>query len=190
VPSKFSNDTRQDNLGGGQTGVGIDDTAGAQPKLHQDEEELRRIVDLILQHIVVLDVGGNVIFANRQSLEYTGLSLDEVSAGDFRERVFHPEDVERLREERQKALSGTAPFENEQRARGKDGKYRWFLIRYNPLLDESGKVIRWYATGTDIEYRKQAETKLRQEERELRQLIDFLPPVSYTHLTLPTICSV
>lgn len=58
---------------------------------------------------------------------------------------------------------------------GKDGQYRWFLIRYNPLLDDRGNVIRWYATGTDIEYRKQAENKLREEERELRQLIDFLP---------------
>src|SRR4029077_4492103 len=72
-------------------------------------------------------------------------------------------------------LSGTVPFENEQRALGKDGKYRWFLIRYSPLLDENGKVIRWYATGTDIEDRKQAENKLRQDEREFRQLIDFLP---------------
>jgi len=27
------------------------------------------------------------------ALEYTGLSLDEVSADDFRDRVFHPEDV-------------------------------------------------------------------------------------------------
>ena len=41
------------------------------------------------------------------------------------------------------------PFENEQRALGKDGKYRWFLIRYNPLLDEDGKIVRWYASATD-----------------------------------------
>ena len=67
------------------------------------------------------------------------------------------------------------PFEIEQRALRKDGQYQWFLIRYNPLLDERGNVIRWYATGTDIEYRKQAENKLRQDERELQQLIDFLP---------------
>ena len=140
-----------------------------------DEQELRRIIALIPQTIVVLNPNGKAIFANRVALEYTGLSLDEVRADNFRDRVFHPEDVQRLREERQKGLSGSVPFENEQRARGKDGKYRWFLIRYNPLIDERGNVVRWYATGTDIEYRKDAETKLRQEERELRQLIDFLP---------------
>jgi formate hydrogenlyase transcriptional activator len=105
------------------------------------------------------------------ALEYTGLSLDDVRADDSRARVFHPDDVQRLREERHEALSGTAPFENEQRALGKDGKYRWFLIRYNPLLDESGKVIRWYATGTDIDDRKLAEDRMRNETVALREEI-------------------
>ncbi len=157
------------------TGAGAGNVKLTEPKLLPDEEELRRIIDLIPQTIVVLSPDGKAIYANRVALEYTGLSLDEVRADNFRDRVFHPEDLQRLREERQKGLSGSVPFENEQRARGKDGKYRWFLIRYNPLIDERGNVVRWYATGTDIEYRKQAETKLRQEERELRQLIDFLP---------------
>jgi formate hydrogenlyase transcriptional activator len=157
------------------TAAGAGNVKLTEPKLLPDEEELRRIIDLIPQTIVVLNPGGKAIYANRVALEYTGLSLDEMRADDFRDRVFHPEDVQRLHEERQKGLSGSVPFENEQRARGKDGKYRWFLIRYNPLIDERGNVVRWYATGTDIEYRKLAETKLRQEERELRQLIDFLP---------------
>jgi len=157
------------------TASGADDGQVTEPKLLPDEQELRRIIDLIPQTIVVLSCDGKAIFANRVALEYTGLSLDEVRADNFRDRVFHPEDVQRFREERQKGLSSSVSFENEQRALGRDGKYRWFLIRYNPLIDERGNVVRWYATGTDIEYRKQAETKLRQEERELRQLIDFLP---------------
>ena len=157
------------------TATGAGDAKLTEPMLFQDEQELRRIVDLIPQTIVVLNRDGKAIYANRGALEYFGLALDEVRADDFRDRVFHPEDVQRLREERKRGLSGSAPFENEQRALGKDGKYRWFLIRYNPLLDDRGNVIRWYATGTDIEYQKQAENKLRQEERELRQLIDFLP---------------
>src|ERR1700690_2003600 len=154
------------------TRTNISDIKHREPRLHQDEDELRRIVDLIPQYILVLDAGGIAIFANRQTLEYTGLSLQEVRAGEFRERVFHPEDVERLREERKKHLAGGVPFQNEQRVLGRDGRYRWFLIRYNPLLNESGKAVRWYATATDIEDLKQAENKLRQDELELRQLID------------------
>jgi PAS domain S-box-containing protein len=129
----------------------------AQPKLHQDEEELRRIVDLIPQQIVLLDLSGRAIFVNQRALEYTGFSLDEVRDESFRERVFHPEDIERLREERQKALAGTMPFENEQRGRGCDGKYRWFLIRYMPLLenhilvlDTQGKLLQANKTMLDF----------------------------------------
>jgi transcriptional regulator with GAF, ATPase, and Fis domain len=80
--------------------------------------------------------------------------------------------VERQREERQEALARGVPFENEQRALGKDGKYRWFLVRYNPLRDDQGHIIRWYATGTDIEDRKRAEERIRDENVALREQID------------------
>jgi formate hydrogenlyase transcriptional activator len=153
------------------TDTDIDDLKQAQVKLHQDEEELRRITDAIPQTIIVLNPDGRVLYANRVALEYTGMSLDEVRADKFRARVLHPEDVQRLREERHKALSGTVPFENEQRALGKDGKYRWFLLQYNPLLDEGGKVIRWYATGTDIDDRRRTEDRTRNENVALREEI-------------------
>jgi formate hydrogenlyase transcriptional activator len=153
-----------------------------EAQFRQEREELRRIVDLIPQQIVVLNPEGKALYANRGSMEYKGLSLEEVRADDFRDRVFHPEDIQRLREQRQNALAGTIPFENEQRGLGKDGKYRWFLIRYNPFLDENGKVIRWYATATDIEDRKQTQEALRnaldqvqKSEAKLRQVIDTIP---------------
>jgi formate hydrogenlyase transcriptional activator len=154
------------------TDTDIDDLKRAEAKLRKDEEELRRMTDAIPQSIIVLNPDGKAIYANRVALEYSGLSLDDLQTDDFRARVFHPDDVQRLREERYKALSDTVPFENEQRALGKDGKYRWLLIRYNPLLDESGKVIRWYATGTDIDDRKRAEDRLRNETVALREQID------------------
>jgi formate hydrogenlyase transcriptional activator len=155
----------------------------------QEREELRRIVDLISQTIIVLNPNGKAIYANRVAPEYTGLSLDEVQSDDFRDRVFHHEDVQRLREQRQRSLSGTVSFENEQRALGKDGKYRWFLIRYSPLLDEDGKLVRWYATGTDIEDRKRAQEELKnaldqvqKSEAKLRRVIDTIPTMAWCNL--------
>ena len=141
----------------------------------KSETELRRMTDAVAQSIVVLNPDGKAISANRVALEYTGLSLEEVQAIGFRERVFHPDDIARLHETRLRALSGTMPFENEQRVRRADGQYRWFLIQYKPVVDDDGHVACWYATGTDIEDRKRAENKLRQDERELRQLMDALP---------------
>src|SRR6202035_5310607 len=56
--------------------------------------------------------------------------------------------------------------------RGKDGRYRWFLFRYNPLLDQRGRLARWFATATDIEDRKQTEQRVRNENFALREQID------------------
>src|SRR5262244_3126708 len=144
----------------------------AAERLRQDEQELRRIIDAIPQTIVVLGPDGRTLYANQATLDYTGLTLDEVMAADFRTRVFHPDDVARLHDERQQALARGTPFANEQRARRHDGQYRWFLIQYNPLRDDQGQILRWYATGTDIEDRKQAEERVRTETLALREEID------------------
>jgi len=150
----------------------IEDRKRAEEKLRQDERELRRITDAIPQTIVVQSPDGVPLYANQAVLDYTGLTIEDVTTSDFRARIFHPEDIERLREERQGALSRGVPFEIEQRALRHDGQYRWFLIRYNPFHDEQGRLVRWYATGTDIEDRKRAEERTRNENVALREEID------------------
>ena len=150
----------------------IEDLKRAEAKLRQDEQELRRILDAIPQTIVVLSPDGAAVGANQTTLEYTGLTLDEVRAPDFRARVFHPEDVARLQDERRRALARGLPFENEQRTRRRDGQYRWFLIRYSPLRDDQGNVLHWYATGTDIDDRKRGELRVESENLALREDID------------------
>jgi formate hydrogenlyase transcriptional activator len=154
------------------TNTDIETLKRAEEKLREEERELRQIVDSIAQLVVFLSPDGGALRANRFTLEYTGLSPEDVTAEDFRSRVFHPDDVERLREERLKALLRGVPFENEQRARRKDGQYRWFSIRYTPLLDQHGLPIRWYAAGIDIEDRKQNEERTRNENLALREQID------------------
>ncbi len=145
----------------------------AEEKIRQDGHELRRIVDAIPNIVVVLNPDGQRIYVNRVALEYTGLSIEEMLTENFRARIFHPEDMERLTEEvRQNAFIKGLPFEIERRIRGKDGKYRWYLMRHNPVLDEQGRIVRWYATGTDIEDRKVAEQRLQNENVALREDVD------------------
>src|SRR6266436_4066655 len=141
-------------------------------QIKAEQTELRRMTDAVASYIYVLRPDGTALYANQTVLDYTGLTLEDVQREDQRARVFHPEDVERLREERHEALARGKPFELEQRALGKDGNYRWFLVRYNPLRDDQGNIIRWYATGTDIEDRKQAEERMRDENVALREQID------------------
>ena len=144
----------------------------ALAEVRKSEAELRTIVDMIPQLIAVLAPDGQALYVNQSTLEYTGLSADQARGLEFRQRVFHPEDVERLGAERGHALERGEPFENEQRAKRQDGVYRWFLIRYRPLRDEHGRVVRWYATATDIDDRKRSEDRVRNENLALREEID------------------
>ncbi|HEX6715528.1 MAG TPA: PAS domain-containing protein [Pyrinomonadaceae bacterium] len=133
------------------------DRQKAAEALQLDTHSLSLITDLIPSFIHVLRTDGSVLYVNQAVLDYHGITLKDVQKGDYRARFFHPEDVERLRDERRDALLRPVPFENEQRVLRKDGEYRWFLIRYNPLLDQRGKVKRWYVAAFDIEDRKRAE---------------------------------
>jgi formate hydrogenlyase transcriptional activator len=170
-------------------GTDIDDRKRSEEHLQQSERELRRITDAIPQLIVTLDPSGAPLYVNQALIDYNGLTREEAVKSDLRERTFHPEDLERVRDERQAAFSRGLPFELEQRIRGKDGQYRWFLIQYNPFRDEHGRLLRWYSTGTDIDDRKRSEDRtrnenvaLREEDDRLRKIIDTIPTAAWCHL--------
>jgi formate hydrogenlyase transcriptional activator len=153
------------------TAIDIDDRKCAEQILRQSEQDVRTITDAIRQVIVVLAPDGTTLYANQAACETTGRTLDEILGERFLARVFDPDDVDRLRA-RQEGLSRGVPFELEIRARQKSGEYRWQLIQYNPLKDGLGKVIRWYATSTDIDDQKKTEERLRNENLVLREEID------------------
>ncbi len=135
--------------------------------LRKSEHELRQIVDLTPQMAGVMGPKGERIYANRGALAYFGVTAEEwLRAPSF----VHPEDRERHKalEER---LSSAAAQELELRLRGRDGSYRWFLTRYQPVFDERGQVLRWYVACADIDERKRAEERLQQENVALREEI-------------------
>jgi PAS domain S-box-containing protein len=150
--------------------IDIDDRKRAEEALRSAERNLSLTINTIPTFIQVSRPDGTVLSVNQAVLDYYGVTLLDMQKEDFRTRVYHPDDVERLREERNEALKRPLQFEYEQRALGKDGKYRWFLVRYNPLLDDEGKIERWYATAFDIEDRKRAEAQLAGEKRLLEMV--------------------
>src|SRR6266404_26294 len=136
----------------------------ADEALRSSERNLSLTINTIPTLISVSRPDGTVLSVNQAALDYHGITLQDVQKEDFRTRFFHPDEVERLREERKEALKRPLQFEYEQRALGKDGKYRWFLVRYNPLLDDQGTIDRWYATAFDIEDQKRAQEDVRRSE--------------------------
>src|SRR6202048_354196 len=139
--------------------------------LRQNELEWRHITDAIAVNGVVQSTTGTCLFANRTALEYWGLNLEDVMVANYRAPV-HPDDAAQMYARRQDGLARGIPFETELRSRRHDGEYRWFLWRYVPVRDEQDQIVRWYVTGTDIDDRKRAEDRMRNETFALREDID------------------
>ena len=168
--------------------------ASSEEALKRSERNLSLTINTIPTFIQVSRSDGTVLSVNQAVLDYYGVTLEDMQKEDFRARVYHPDDVQSLHDWRKEALKRPLQFEYEQRALGKDGKYRWFLVRYNPLLDDQGRIERWYATAFDIEDRKRAEcereqseealrnalAEIQKSESKLRQVIDAIPAMAWS----------
>jgi PAS domain S-box-containing protein len=149
------------------TMVDTTECKAAEETIRGQEAELRQMLELTPLYVGVLGHDGSPLYANRASLDYLGMSLDEWRQRKGIGDEVHPDDVERLN---RASLSGSA-YELELRVRNRDGRFRWFLSRFNPLYDEKGRITRWYIASTDIDDRKKAEEKLQQENVALREEI-------------------
>ena len=158
---------------GGFLGTGIDVTEQEEltNALRKSEEELRQVLDLAPQLIGVLGPTRERLYANRMALTYYGISLDEWRQRSFGPEV-HPDDFDMVKAHVDHSLISPTAFELEMRLRNGHGTYRWFLVRYNPLRDNQGQLVRWYIACTDIEDRKRAEERLQRENAALREEID------------------
>jgi len=158
---------------GGFLGTAMDVTEQEEltKALRKSEEELRQVLDLAPQLIGVLGPRRERIYANRMALTYYGISLDEWRQRSFGPEV-HPDDFDMVKAHVDRSVSSPAAFELEMRLRNGHGTHRWFLVRYNPLHDDQGQLVRWYLACTDIEDRKRAEERLQQENVALREEID------------------
>ena len=142
--------------------------------MRASERKYRHLVDTTPAFIHTALPDGSLDFLSRGWLEYGG--LPQTGLLDWRwTAAIHPEDVEGFVDKWRAALASGEPFEAESRVKRADGEYRWFLQRNVPLRDETGKIVKWYGTGIDIEERKTAEGKIREQEAELRQIVDLAP---------------
>jgi len=135
-------------------------------QLESQEKRLREAVETIPAMTFTTFSDGSNTFVNKRWTEYTGLSVEKTSGAGW-QRAIHAEDLVRHSEKWRISVATGQPFEDEARfRRAADGGYRWFLVRCVPLRDQTGKILRWYGTLTDIEDRKRAE----QEREKLREL--------------------
>ena len=159
-----------------QVGVAITN-ARAFEKIHQSEEELRRrerqlqqVVDMVPQHMVLLETDFSRFYGNQTARLYFG-GVEFTSLTDFVKKTTHSEDLEGFLSWLLGSMKCEQPGEIEVRIRRHDGLYRWFLHQLTPLRD-GGVVTRWCLTRTDIEDRKQDQERAERENLALREEID------------------
>ena len=150
----------------------ITDRLRAEEVVRQSEKQLREVIETIPAIAWTNSPDGSIEFVNKRWQEYTGMSSED-SLGSGWEVALHPKDVNGYVEKRRASLTTGDPFEEEVRIRcAGSGEYRWFISRAVPLLDERGKIVRWYGTAIDIHDRKLAEERLHVENVVLREEID------------------
>jgi formate hydrogenlyase transcriptional activator len=154
------------------TRTDIDALKRSEERMRQDERQTRMLVDLVPHHLLMLDLSGRVLYANLTTLRYTGLTREQiVAAADVWPQIVHSADLQSVR----MTLGGLAEGIGSElaiRLRRHDGEYRWILMRYTPLHDDTGRVVRWFGTGTDVDELKAGEERVEAENRVLRAEVD------------------
>jgi PAS domain S-box-containing protein len=153
----------------------MDRQFAAQALQVQSSEQLvqqsRALIDAIPQQIWSGPPDGTLDYCNAVWRSYVGLDLEELQ-GDGWQKMLHPDDRDRVLKAWHESVVNGTPYEQEERHRGVDGQYRWFLARGVPLRDAGGRIFRWYGTNTDIEDLKRAEEARRQSEEQYRIVVE------------------
>jgi len=143
------------------TSTDIEDRKNAEEALRTSQRKLGFIINTMPTFAWSARPDGSVDFLNERWVEYTGISAEQ--ALDWKWTVsVHPDDLNNLRDYWRSIMATGEPGEIEARLRRFDGVYRWFLIRARAMRDESGKIVKWYGTNTDIDDRKRAEAQVEQ----------------------------
>jgi len=154
-------------------GSDITERKQAEEALRRSEEHFRALAEALPQIVWTADAEGGVEWFNNRWYDYTGEPYG-IGQGWGWELTAHPDDMPHTLKNWQEARQRGTLFQNEIRVRSHAGQYRWFLVRAWPLLDEDGKVVRWFGTNTDIEELRQVEQKLRESEARYRTLFESM----------------
>lgn len=142
--------------------------------LRSSAAEFRQVADSMPQLVWVTRPDGYHEWYNQRWYEYTGTTADQAKGAGWN-CFFHPDDQERAWAIWRRSLETGEPYEIEYRCKRHDGVYRWFLGRALPIHDQSGQIVRWFGTCTDIHDQKQAENERRHSEALLQLVIDKVP---------------
>jgi PAS domain S-box-containing protein len=150
--------------------VDIHDLVTAQEALRESEQRLQQMIDAVPVNILSFSAAGEPTYINKRYKDYLGLTIPHFDSLREQQRaIIHPEDFAEMYGTLSNCFQTGAPFLMRYRRRGKDGLYRWTEGRAEPLRDQDGKILQWYAVSLDIEDETRAQEALRQASAKLAQ---------------------
>ena len=145
----------------------------AEDALRDSEERFRMLADHMAQLAWTCDQLGNTTWYNRRWFDYTGLSFEETKDWGWTS-CHHPDHLDHVVASVTRSRETGEPWEDTFPLRGKDGQYRWFLSRAVPIRDETGRIVRWFGTNTDVTEQRAAEEALRDADRRKDEFLAML----------------
>lgn len=143
-----------------------------QLEMAETARRFKLLTETMPQKVSTADSSGFKYFFNQHWVSYSGLSAEALKGTGW-QKVIHPDDRQIDIDTWQESAKTGKDFELEHRIRRYDGEYRWHLARGLAQKDETGKVVFWVETDTDIHDLKRVEEKLEkrvgERTRELQQ---------------------
>ncbi len=167
-------DIRNIRFGSVKTIEDITERKKTQESLRASEERFRNLADNISQLAWMADADGRIFWYNKRWYDYTGTTPEQMLAGK-RGDVLHPGHVERVARRIRHSWNTGELWEDTFPLRGKEGEYRWFLSRAVPIRNESGQIVRWFGTNTDITEMREAQEEIQKRRAEVEAILGSLP---------------
>jgi PAS domain S-box-containing protein len=150
----------------------IDDQKRAEERIKTSEENWRVLAETVPQFVWTGQPGGSKEYYNQRWLDYTQATFEQMQDDGWLQ-FLHPDDHERTQALGRYARETGEPYEIENRFKdGQTGTYRWFLTRGVPLRDDTGQIVKWFGTLTDIDAQKRTEEALRQSQEHASTLMN------------------
>lgn len=163
----------------------ITEQRDVEAALRESEMRFEAITNSIDQMIWSTTPDGYHDYYNRRWYEFTGVP-EGTTDGEGWNGMFHPDDQERAWSRWRHSLATGEPYHIEYRLRHRSGAYRWVIGRAQCVRDETGRIVRWYGTCTDINDLKEAEAQRELIARELSHRIRNIFAVVSSLVMLPT----
>ncbi len=126
----------------------------------KSEQKFSTLAEVVPQLVWMAEADGFISWYNRNWFEYTGTAPEDMEGWGW-QSVHDPEILPQVITRWQTSIETGEPFEMEFPLKGADGKFRWFLTRVNPLRDESGQIVRWFGTNTDVDEQRRIDRRNR-----------------------------